>query len=232
MSSKPETTVAKKIAKSTVPKPTRTSKKATEKKNLDTLQNGSLMPNLRRFYHDNVVNVMQREFDISNLMRVPKIVKVNLNIGLGEAVSNSSSLAAAVNDITKITGQKPGVRRAKKSISNFSLREGQVVGVSVCLRKARMWYFLDRFINVALTRVRDFRGLPLSGFDGRGNYTIGLREQTIFPEIDYNDIDKLRGLQVTMVTSAPNDEEGLRLLELLGMPFVRTKSKNAPKGTT
>ena len=181
-------------------------------------------PSLQRLYLENVVDAMQRELDIKNRMRVPKMVKVNLNIGLGEAISNSSSLAAATEDIAKISGQKPNVRRAKKSISNFSLREGQVVGVSVCLRKARMWYFLDRFINVALTRVRDFRGLPLSGFDGRGNYTVGLNEQTIFPEIDYNDIDKLRGLQVTLVTSAVNDEEGLRLLELLGMPFARTQS--------
>jgi len=184
-------------------------------------------PNLQLFYRANVAGKLQEEFGIANVMRVPKVTKVNINVGLGEAIKNSASLAATVNDISKIAGQKPQVRRAKKSISNFSLRAGQVIGVSVCLRRSRMWYFLDRFINVALTRVRDFRGLPVSGFDGRGNYTVGVSEQIIFPEIDYNDIDRLRGLQVTVVTTAPNDAEGLRLLELLGMPFVRKTKGNA-----
>ena len=179
------------------------------------------LPRLLQVYRNDVVPVLQREFGLANVMQVPRVLKAKINIGLGEAISNSSALQAATNDMAKIVGQKPVHNRARKSISNFGLREGQVIGVSATLHGRRMWYFLDRLLNIALTRVRDFRGLPLNSFDGQGNYTIGLREQVIFPEIDYNEIDKLRGLQITLVTSANRDEEGLRLFELLGMPFVK-----------
>jgi large subunit ribosomal protein L5 len=152
-------------------------------------------------------------------MQVPEVKKIVVNIGLGEALDNAKAIDAAVGDLTKIAGQKPVVTKARKSIANFKLREGRVIGVKVTLRGERMWSFLDRLINIALPRVRDFRGISPDAFDGRGNYTLGLREQLVFPEIEYDKIDKLRGLEITIVTSARSDEEGRQLLQMLGMPF-------------
>jgi large subunit ribosomal protein L5 len=152
-------------------------------------------------------------------MEVPRVEKIIVNIGLGEALDNAKALDAAVVDLTAITGQKPIVTKARKSIANFKLREGRAIGAKVTLRGDRMWSFLDRMMNIALPRVRDFRGISADSFDGRGNYTLGLREQLVFPEIEYDKIDKLRGLEVTIVTSARNDDHGRQLLRLLGMPF-------------
>ena len=160
-----------------------------------------------------------KEFKYSNIMQVPRIVKVVVNIGVGEAIDNAKALDGAVDDLTKIVGQKPVITKAKKSIATFKLREGRAIGVKVTLRGERMWALLDRLINVALPRTRDFRGISGDGFDGRGNYTLGLREQLIFPEIEYDKIDKVRGMEITIVTTAKTDEEGRRLLRLLGMPF-------------
>ena len=177
------------------------------------------MPNLREYYKTSVVPAMMTEFKYKNVMQVPRIVKVTLNIGVGEAVDTPKALDGAVDDLTKITGQKPVVTKAKKSVANFKLREGRAIGVKVTLRSERMWALLDRLINTALPRTRDFRGVTPDAFDGRGNYTLGLREQLIFPEIEYDKIDKVRGMEITIVTTAKNDEEGRRLLRLIGMPF-------------
>lgn len=154
-------------------------------------------------------------------MEVPKIKKVIVNVGVGEALDNAKALDAAVSDIVLITGQKPVITKARMSIANFKLREGRAIGVKVTLRGERMWSFLDRLMNIALPRVRDFRGVSADAFDGRGNYTLGLREQLVFPEIEYDKIDKLRGLEVSIVTTARSDEEGRQLLHLLGMPFKK-----------
>ena len=177
-------------------------------------------PRLLETYRNEIVSTMMSEFGYHNTMRVPRIRKVTLNIGLGEALTNGRAMEAAVQDLTTISGQKPVITRAKKSIANFKLREGNQIGTSVTLRGARMYHFLDRLVNTALPRIRDFRGISRRGFDGRGNFSIGIREQIIFPEIDYNQIDRIRGLQVTIGTSATNDSEAMRLLELFGMPFV------------
>jgi large subunit ribosomal protein L5 len=177
------------------------------------------MPNLREYYKTSVVPAMMTEFKYKNVMQVPRIVKVTLNIGVGEAVDTPKSLDGAVDDLTKITGQKPVVTKAKKSVANFKLREGRAIGAKVTLRAGRMWALLDRLINTALPRTRDFRGISPDAFDGRGNYTLGLREQLIFPEIEYDKIDKVRGMEITIVTTAKTDEEGRRLLRLIGMPF-------------
>jgi large subunit ribosomal protein L5 len=160
-----------------------------------------------------------KTLNISNVMQVPKIKKVVVNIGVGEALDNIKALDGAVEDLTKITGQKPVITKARKSIANFKLREGRAIGVKVDLRGERMWSFLDRLMNIALPRVRDFRGISPNSFDGRGNYTLGLREQLVFTEIDYDKIDKVRGLEISIVTNANSDEEGRELLRLLGMPF-------------
>ena len=176
-------------------------------------------PRLLERYRQEIAPTLMKEFSYSNVMELPQVKKVIVNIGLGEALSNAKALDAAVKDLTTITGQKPLVRKAKKSIATFKLREGNAIGVKVTLRGERMYWFLDRLMNAALPRVRDFRGVPRDAFDGRGNYTLGLREQLIFPEIDYDAIDKLRGMEITIVTSAKNDEEGRRLLQLMGMPF-------------
>lgn len=168
---------------------------------------------------------MMKEFGYSSAMQIPTLEKIVVNVGLGEALTNARALEAATGDISQITGQRPITNRARKSIANYKLREGMPVGVSVTLRRRRMWEFFDRLIASALPRIRDFRGLPRKSFDGRGNYAIGLREQVIFPEIDYNSVDRLRGLQVVITTTAPNDREGLRLLELLGVPFVRVTGR-------
>ncbi len=176
---------------------------------------------LRERYEKEVVPQLMKEFGFDNPMQVPRLEKIVINVGVGEALDNAKALDHAVEDIATITGQRPIVTRARKSIANFKLREGRAIGVKVTLRGERMWAFLDRLINVALPRTRDFRGVSPDSFDGRGNYTLGVREQLIFPEIDYDKIDKVRGFEVTIVTTAPNDEQGRRLLELLGMPFRR-----------
>ncbi|MBM4424796.1 MAG: 50S ribosomal protein L5 [Chloroflexi bacterium] len=183
------------------------------------------MPNLKDRYRTEIVKTLMQEFSFRNVMEVPRVKKVVVNIGMGEALDNAKSLDAAVGDLQIITGQKPVITRAKKDISNFKLRAGKPIGVMVTLRGERMWSFLDRLMNVALPRVRDFRGIPAKGFDGRGNYTLGLREQLVFPEIEYDKIDKVRGMEITVVTSAKSDEHGRRLLALLGMPFQQ-RGKN------
>ncbi|MDQ7030228.1 MAG: 50S ribosomal protein L5 [Ardenticatenia bacterium] len=176
---------------------------------------------LQQIYRERVVSALMEEFKYKNVMQVPRIQKVVVNIGMGEAVQNPKALDFAVQDLMTITGQRPVVTRAKKSISNFRLRAGQPVGVKVTLRGERMWSFLDRLINVALPRQRDFRGVSPDSFDGHGNYTLGLREQLVFPEVDYDKIDKIRGMEISIVTTAKTDEEARRLLALLGMPFRR-----------
>ena len=178
-------------------------------------------PRLLDMYRNEITSTMMTEFNYGNTMRVPRIQKIVLNIGLGEALTNGRAMEAATRDLTVISGQKPVSTRARKSIANFKLREGNPIGTTVTLRGDRMYHFLDRLINTALPRIRDFRGLPRRGFDGRGNFSLGIREQLIFPEIDYNDIDRIRGLQVTMATTAINDSEAIRLLELFGMPFIK-----------
>ena len=170
-------------------------------------------------YKEQIVPALMEEFGYDNVMQVPRIQKVVVNIGVGEAIDNPKSLDGAVSDLRAITGQQPVVTRAKKSIAAFKLREGRPIGTKVTLRGERMWAMLDRLVNLALPRIRDFRGVSPDTFDGRGNYTIGLREQLAFPEIQYDKIDKVRGMEITIVTSARNDEEGRRLLRLLGMPF-------------
>ena len=177
------------------------------------------MPQLKDKYRAEIVPALMKEFDLANVMEAPRIQKVVINIGMGEAMDNAKMVDAAVGDLSIISGQKPVVTKARISIANFKLREGRSIGTKVTLRSARMWDFLDRLINVALPRLRDFRGLPSTGFDGRGNWTLGLRDQLIFPEIDYDKIDKQRGMEITIVTSAPSDEQARRLLTLMGMPF-------------
>jgi len=174
---------------------------------------------LKERYQEELVPELMKSLDLKNVMQVPGVEKVVVNIGVGEAIDNAKALDAAVSDLSTITGQKPIVTRAKKSIANFKLREGRSIGAKVTLRGYRMWAFLDRLMNVALPRVRDFRGISPNSFDGRGNYTLGLREQLIFPEIDYDQIDKIRGFEVSIVTSAGDDDQGRQLLQLLGMPF-------------
>jgi large subunit ribosomal protein L5 len=178
-------------------------------------------PRLKEKYEQDVVPALRDEFQYSSVMAVPTIKKIVLNIGLGEALTNARALDAAVGDLATITGQKPVVTKAKKSIAQFKVREGQSIGAMVTLRGDRMWEFLDRLISIALPRIRDFQGLPEKGFDGHGNYSLGLREQLVFPEIDYDKIDRVRGLQLNIITNANSDREGRRLLQLLGMPFRR-----------
>ena len=178
-------------------------------------------PRLYDQFKANIVPTMMQEFSYGNTMEVPRLQKIVLNIGVGEALTNGRAMEAASADLAVIAGQKPIITRARKSIATFKIREGNAIGTAVTLRGGRMYHFLDRLINTALPRIRDFRGLPRRGFDGRGNFSIGIREQIIFPEIDYNQIDKIRGLQVTITTTAKNDTEAIRLLELYGMPFVK-----------
>ncbi|KXK12492.1 MAG: 50S ribosomal protein L5 [Chloroflexi bacterium OLB15] len=170
-------------------------------------------------YKEQVVPALMQEFQFDNVMQVPRIEKIVLNIGAGDAIDNPKTLDGAVTDLRAITGQQPVITKARKSIATFKLREGRAIGVKVTLRGERMWSLLDRLVNLALPRIRDFRGVSPDTFDGRGNYTIGLREQLVFPEIQYDKIDKVRGMEITIVTTAKNDEEGRRLLKLLGMPF-------------
>ncbi len=177
------------------------------------------LPRLLERYRQDAVPAMMKEFSYANVMQVPHVVKVVLNIGMGEALQNAKSLDAATGDLTIIAGQKPVITKAKRSIAAFKLREGNSIGVMVTLRSERMWSFLDRLISVALPRQRDFRGVSPDAFDGRGNYSLGLREQLVWPEIQYDKIDKMRGMSISVVTTAKTDEEALRLLQLLGMPF-------------
>lgn len=176
---------------------------------------------LAKHYVEDTVPKLKREFGIENQMAVPKVEKVVLNIGLGEAIQNIKFLDDAVEEVTALAGQRPTVTRARKSIANFKLREGMAIGCRVTLRGERMWDFLDRLITIALPRVRDFRGVPSKSFDGRGNYTFGVRDLLIFPEIDYNKVEKTKGMNITIVTTAGNDERALYLLKELGLPFTR-----------
>jgi len=178
-----------------------------------------MMNRLKEKYQSEVVPALTKSLNFDNKLQVPKIEKIVLNIGLGEALDNPKSLEAASTDLQTITGQKPVITKARVSVANFKLREGRSIGSKVTLRGERMWAFLDRLVNVVLPRVRDFRGISSDAFDGRGNYTLGLREQLIFPEIEYDKIDKIRGLEITIVTTAKTDDHAAALLEMLGMPF-------------
>ena len=179
------------------------------------------MPRMRVLYQNQIVQTLMKEFGYKNVMQVPSIKKISINIGLGEALQNNKAVEAAVGDLTIIAGQKPVVTKARKSIAIFKLREGMPIGAMVTLRGTRMWDFLDRLINVVLPRQRDFQGVSPDSFDGRGNYSIGLREQLVFPEIEYDKIDKVRGMEITIVTSAQSDNEARRMLALMSMPFKR-----------
>ncbi len=176
-------------------------------------------PRLKVFYYEHVVPALMKRFGYKNIMQVPRLEKIVVNMGVGEAVQNPKALEWAVADLMQITGQKPSIRRAKKSISNFKLRKGMEIGCMVTLRRDRMYEFFDRLINLALPRVRDFRGLSDKSFDGHGNYSLGIREQIIFPEIDYDKVEKIRGMDVTICTTAETDEEAFELLKEFGMPF-------------
>jgi large subunit ribosomal protein L5 len=177
------------------------------------------LANLRERYRSEVLPAMRSEFKYGNVMQVPRVERVVINIGLGESISNAKAMDAAAGDLVAITGQRPIVTRSKKSISNFRLRKGMPIGLKVTLRGLRMWHFLEKLVNIALPRIRDFQGVPDRSFDGRGNFSLGLREQLVFPEIDYDKIDRLRGMEITVVTTARTDQEGRRLLQMLGMPF-------------
>ena len=213
----------------TTPKktPNKTSKSVSQKKGTATklvdsklkISNRNL-PVMLEKYKNEVIPEMKESFSYTNTMQIPKIEKIFVNIGMGETVQDKNALAAAVSDLSMITGQKPRENKAKKSVANFKLREGMIIGVSVTLRRDRMWDFFDRLVNIALPRIRDFRGINPKSFDGNGNYSLGLREQVTFPEINYTEVDKLRGLQVTINTTAKTDKESKRLLELLGVPFA------------
>ncbi|KXK11299.1 MAG: 50S ribosomal protein L5 [Chloroflexi bacterium OLB14] len=181
------------------------------------------MNKMQELYNKDVAPNLLKTFGFKNVMQIPRLEKIVLNIGLGQDMDNSKGIEAAVADLTQITGQKPVQTKARKSIANFKLREGRVIGTKVTLRGPRMWAFFDRLVNIALPRVRDFRGISANSFDGRGNYTLGLKDQLVFPEIEYDKIDKLRGMEITIVTSAKNDNEARALLKMLGMPFSGKK---------
>ena len=182
------------------------------------------MNKMQEKYNQEVIPALRKAFDLKNIMQVPRITKVVVNIGMGEAMDNPKAMESAIADLTTITGQKPVMTKARKSIANFKLREGRLIGTKVTLRGERMWAFLDRLMNTALPRVRDFRGVSANAFDGRGNYTLGLHDQLIFPEIEYDKIDKLRGMEVTIVTTAKNDDQARMLLRMLGMPFTKKEA--------
>ncbi len=179
------------------------------------------MARLKDLYKKDIIPAMMEQFSYKNVNMVPKMNKVVINVGVGEAVQNSKAIESVVNEITQISGQKPIVTKAKKSIATFKLREGMPIGVKVTLRGERMYEFLDRFINASLPRVRDFKGISVKGFDGRGNYTVGIKEQLIFPEIDYDKVDKMRGMNITFITTAKTDEEAKELLVKFGAPFAK-----------
>jgi large subunit ribosomal protein L5 len=182
-------------------------------------QNGAGKPRLQTYYEETVKGKLHQEFGFSSAMQIPRLEKVVINVGLGEASKNPKLLDGVVSELAQITGQKPVVTKAKTAISNFGLRQGQPVGASITLRRERMWEFLDRLINIALPRVRDFRGVNTRSFDGRGNYTLGVKEQLIFPEIDYDKVEQIHGMDITIVTSTTKDDQALALLRELGMPF-------------
>ena len=179
------------------------------------------MSRLKDAYNKEIVPILMEDYDYGNVMKVPRLVKIVLNVGLGEALEDAKALDGTTRDLSTITGQRPIITRARRSIAGFKLREGMAVGAKVTLRGRRMYDFLDRLVNVALARRRDFRGVSRDSFDGRGNYTLGLEEQLVWPEIDYDSIDKVRGMEISIVTTAKTDEEARRLLSLLGMPFKR-----------
>jgi large subunit ribosomal protein L5 len=184
----------------------------------------AIQSRLKDRYQNEILPALQKEFGYENIMQVPQLSKVVLNIGMGEAITTPKAMDNAVNDITVITGQKPVVTRAKRSVAAFKLREGMPIGVTVTLRGQRMYDFLDKLTNVALPRLRDFQGISPDSFDGHGNYTLGIKEQLVFPEINYDKIDRVRGMEITVVTTARTDEEGRRLLTLLGMPFKKSRA--------
>ena len=179
-------------------------------------------PRLKQRFRDEIAPALMREFSYGNAMQVPRVEKVVVNIGLGEATQDAKALDSAAQDLAIITGQKAVITRAKRSIANFKIREGNPIGLAVTVRGDRMWEFMDRLLNTALPRIRDFRGVSRNAFDGRGNFSLGVREQLIFPEIEYDKVERVRGFQINIITSANTDEEGARLLELLGMPFSRS----------
>jgi len=180
-----------------------------------------MMSRMHERYRSEVIPALMKRFGRENPMSVPRVAKVTINIGMGEAIQNAKAMDAAISDLSVITGQRPVITRAKRSVATFKLREGMQIGCMVTLRGERMYYFLDKLMNVALPRLRDFQGVSPEAFDGRGNYTLGLREQLVFPEIDYDKVDKVRGMEVSIVTTARTDEEGRRLLRLMGMPFKK-----------
>ena len=202
---------------------TNSRKSSAKKENSSNLESRNSTPRLLNLYREKVIEELVKEFEYSNIMMVPKVTKVVINVGLGEALTNSRALESATSDITIITGQKPVATKAKRSVARFKLREGQEIGVMTTLRGKRMYIFLDKLFNTALPRIRDFRGIPRSAFDGRGNYSLGITEQIVFPEIDYNQVDRMRGLQVNIITTAKSDKEGSKLLELMGMPLARVQ---------
>ena len=208
------------------PSTTTRSRRTTAAAKVDDSPNKTMStsPALLRRYRDEVKISLGQEFKYKNVMEIPSVRKVTLNIGLGESKTNARAMESAIKDITSITGQKPVTTRARKSIAGFKLREGEPIGVAVTLRGNRMYDFLDRLFNASLPRIRDFRGVSRKAFDGHGNYSLGLREQIMFPEIDYGQIDRIRGMQISIVTSAKTDAEGMRLLELMGLPFARTNN--------
>ncbi len=177
------------------------------------------MNRLKAKYQSEAIASLTKEFGYTNVMAIPKIQKIVVNMGLGEATANAKIIDTGADELARVTGQKPVIRRARKSIAQFKLRQGQPIGTTVTLRGERMWEFLDRLVSIALPRVRDFKGVSPKGFDGRGNYTLGLRDQLLFPEIDYMKVDKARGMNVSVVTTAKTDEEGRKLLQFIGMPF-------------
>jgi large subunit ribosomal protein L5 len=218
-----------KAAEAPKPKAERPPREKTEKKKKATEPSGpppkykrEQLPRLRRTYDDTVRGQMMKEFNYSTVMQVPRLVKITLNMGLGRANQDSKVIEAAVEEMKLISGQAPVVCKAKKDIANYKLRKGQKIGVMVTLRAERMWEFLDRLVNIALPRVRDFRGVSPRGFDGRGNFTLGVKEQIIFPEIEYDRIESIKGLNVSIVTTAKTDAEGRALLAHLGVPFRQT----------
>jgi large subunit ribosomal protein L5 len=182
----------------------------------------AMAPRLKQRYREEVAPALVKEFGYENVMQAPRLEKIVVNVGLGEAIQNAKALDSAAEDVSAITGQRPVITRAKKSIAAFKLRKGMSIGLTVTVRGDRMYELLDRMVNAALPRIRDFQGVSPYSFDGRGNYSLGIKEQLIFPEVDYDKIERIRGLQVTVVTTARSDEEGKRLLELLGMPFARS----------
>jgi large subunit ribosomal protein L5 len=219
---KPETVSAETAASTAEPGGGATEAKGAGRRPRRTTAAGYQKPiysGMRQRYHDDVQPALQREFGYANPMQIPRVDKVVVNIGLGEAIQNAKAIDAAVNDLATITGQKPIVTRARRSIAQFRLRSGMPIGAKVTLRGQRMYDFLERTMSLALPRIRDFRGIPTRSFDGRGNFSLGFREQLAYPEIDYDKIDRLRGLEVSIVTTARTDEEGRKLLQLLGMPF-------------